>query len=340
MVMPIPVAGRLCARNPATVARTYTRLEDTGVATLHNGVAAATTLLRSRAEFYTLSRLFPPLPADRHGLGANDARSVLMPDDSDLTSARAAAEPAPELARRLVTCVDLTTLSGLDTERVVASLCARARATDSRPAVAAVCVYPRFVPLAAAELRGSGIQLASVATGFPDGQLPLTLRIAEAAWAAEAGAAEIDMVISRGHMIEGNEAVVREEIREVRAAIGDSHLKVILETGQLADPTRIARASRIAMEEGADFIKTSTGKSQPAATPEAVEIMCREIAHYVDETGRVVGIKPSGGIRDARAAASYFSLVETVLGAAWCTPSRLRFGASSLLDSLEAITGA
>jgi deoxyribose-phosphate aldolase len=246
--------------------------------------------------------------------------------------------------RDIFSMIDLTTLEGTDSAARVSALCAQARSyRDYLPdglSVAAVCVYPVFAGQVSQQLAGSGIRTACVAGGFPSGQMPLALRLEECQYAIEHGAEEIDMVISRGRMLSGDEDFVRKEIRSfARLCSGRAHLKVILETGELCEEGFIRRASWIAMEEGAGFLKTSTGKVQPAATPEAFFWMLEEIRRYHDETGRVVGIKAAGGIALPEVAMEYYLLTYAVLGKEWLVPEKLRFGASRLAGALaEMIT--
>jgi deoxyribose-phosphate aldolase len=242
---------------------------------------------------------------------------------------------AVDLAIRMV---DLTTLEGADTPGKVRALCAKARRPDpadpSTPAVAAVCVYPSMVPVAAPELAGSGVHLASVATAFPSGQAPLPVRLEEAAAAVAAGADEIDMVINRGAFLAGRYLEVFEEIQAVRRAAGAAHLKVILETGELATYDNVRRASWLAMLAGGDFIKTSTGKIQPAATLPVTLVMLEAVRDFHRATGRRVGVKPAGGIRTTKDAIKYLVLVNETAGEDWLTPDLFRLGASTLLNDL------
>jgi len=234
--------------------------------------------------------------------------------------------------------VDLTTLEGADTPGKVKALCAKARRPDpadpSCPSVAAVCVYPALVPTAAAALAGSGVHVASVATAFPSGQAPLDVRIAETAAAVRDGADEIDMVINRGAFLSGRYQQVYDEIVAVKAACGGAHLKVILETGELATYDNVRRASWLAMLAGGDFIKTSTGKVSPAATMPVTLIMLEAVRDFRDATGRTVGVKPAGGIRTSKDAIRYLVLVNETAGEDWLDPDRFRFGASTLLNDL------
>ncbi len=242
---------------------------------------------------------------------------------------------ALELAVRMM---DLTTLEGADTPGKVAALCSKAMRPDpvdqGVPPVAAVCVYPTLVPTARARLAGSGVKVASVATAFPAGQAPLEVKVAEVGAAVEMGADEIDMVIDRGAFLSGRYAKVYDEIVRVREACGEAHLKVILETGELATYDNVRRASLLAMAAGADFIKTSTGKVNPAATLPVTLCMLEAIRDVHDETGRMVGMKPAGGIRQAKQAIQYLCVLHETLGVDWLTPDLFRFGASTLLNDV------
>jgi deoxyribose-phosphate aldolase len=237
-----------------------------------------------------------------------------------------------------IRCIDLTTLEGQDTPGKVAALCAKALHPDpgdpSIPPVAAVCIYPALVPVAAARLRGTGVHVASVATAFPSGQTFTSIKVAETREAVAAGADEVDMVIDRGAFLSGNYQKVFDEIGQVKEASGRAHLKVILETGELGTYDNVRRASVLAMAAGADFIKTSTGKIQPAATLPVALVMMEAIRDFHRETGRVVGFKPAGGIRTAKQAIAYLVVLNETLGAAWLTPERFRLGASTLLNDI------
>jgi deoxyribose-phosphate aldolase len=242
---------------------------------------------------------------------------------------------ALDLAVRMM---DLTTLEGKDTPGKIRALCVKAMhpkpGDPTIPSVAAICVYPSLVAEAKEALKGSSVKVASVATGFPSGQTFLDIKLAETRQAVEAGADEVDMVIDRGAFLSGDYLTVFEEIVEVKEAAGEAHLKVILETGELETYDNVRQASLLAMRHGADFIKTSTGKVSPAATPSTILVMLEAIRDYVDETGRVVGMKPAGGIRDAKAALGVLVLVKETLGPDWLTPERFRLGASSLVNDL------
>jgi deoxyribose-phosphate aldolase len=237
-----------------------------------------------------------------------------------------------------IRCTDLTTLEGADTPGKVAALCSKAIRPDPSdanvPSVAAVCVYPNLVPVAVERLRGTGVNVASVATGFPSGQYPTDLKVTDARRAIEAGADEIDMVIDRGAFLSGRYAKVYDEIVKVKEAVGDTHLKVILETGELGTYDNVRRASLLAMAAGADFIKTSTGKINPAATLPVALCMLEAIRDVHEETGRVVGFKPAGGVRAAKQAIQHLVLVHETVGPDWLTPQLYRIGASSLLNDI------
>jgi deoxyribose-phosphate aldolase len=233
---------------------------------------------------------------------------------------------------------DLTTLEGADTPGKVAALCSKALRPDPAdltvPPVAAVCVYPNLVPTAAERLRGRGVAVASVATAFPSGQSPTDLKVEEVRRAVELGADEVDMVIDRGAFLSGSYARVYEEVRRVKEACGEAHLKVILETGELGTYDNVRRASLLAIAGGADFVKTSTGKVQPAATLPVVLVMLEAVSDVFEETGRRIGVKAAGGIRTAKQAVQYLVLVHETLGPDWLTPDLFRFGASTLLNDV------
>lgn len=272
-----------------------------------------------------------------HGLPGVDQvgaeqRAAMLGTRSIKTTAKA---QAIDLAIRMV---DLTTLEGSDTPGKVRALCAKAVRPDpadaSCPSAAAICVYPAMIAGAAAALRGSKVHLASVATAFPSGQAPLAVKLADTRAAVADGADEIDMVISRGAFLSGRYAEVHDEIAAVKEACGPAHLKVILETGELATLDNVRRASWLAMLAGADFIKTSTGKIQPAATLPVTLVMLEAVRDFRAETGRVIGVKPAGGIRTAKDAIKYLVLVNETAGPDWLDPDRFRFGASTLLNDL------
>jgi deoxyribose-phosphate aldolase len=238
----------------------------------------------------------------------------------------------------VIRMIDLTTLEGKDTPGKVHALCQKARRPDpsdaSIPSVAAVCIYPARVADAHEALQGSGIHVASVATGFPSGQTFLDLKLLEARQAVEAGADEVDMVIDRAAFLAGDYGTVFDEIVAIKAAAGEGHLKVILETGELGTYDNVRRASILAMAAGADFIKTSTGKVTPAATLPVTLVMLEAIRDFERRTGRAVGMKPAGGIRTSKEAIAYLTVLYETLGPRWMTPDRFRFGASTLLNDV------
>src|SRR5215218_5462017 len=242
---------------------------------------------------------------------------------------------ALELAVRMM---DLTTLEGSDTPGKVAALAAKAIQPDpadpSVPSCAAICVYPNLVPAARERVKGSTVRVASVATAFPSGQSPLAVKLRDVEEAVALGADEIDMVIDRGAFLSGRYAKVVDEIVRVKEACGAAHLKVILETGELGTYDNVRRASLLAIAAGADFIKTSTGKVSPAATLPVTLCMLEVIRDVQDETGRLIGMKPAGGIRTAKQAIQYLCVLNETLGTAWMTPDLFRFGASSLLNDV------
>lgn len=234
--------------------------------------------------------------------------------------------------------IDLTTLEGKDSEGKVIQLCSKAKQPyapmPDLPTVAAVCVYPNMVSTAVKALRNTDIHVASVATAFPSGMTQLQAKLDETKFAVEEGADEVDMVISRGEFLKGNYNFVFDEIAAVKEACGNAHLKVILETGELETYENVRKASDLAMYAGADFIKTSTGKVIPAATQPVTLVMLEAIRDFYRDTGKMIGMKPAGGIRKAKEALLYLVLVKETLGSAWLTPSYFRFGASSLANDL------
>ncbi|HEX3257425.1 MAG TPA: deoxyribose-phosphate aldolase [Pseudonocardia sp.] len=237
-----------------------------------------------------------------------------------------------------VSMIDLTTLEGADTPGKVRSLCVQAMRPDPDqpdvPPVAAICIYPDLVAAAVERLRGSGVKVAAVATAFPSGRTSLAVKLADVAVAVDAGADEIDMVIDRGAFLSGRYGQVYEEIVAVKEACGRAHLKVILETGELAGYDDVRRASWLALLAGADVIKTSTGKISPAATLPVVQVMLLAVRDWHRTTGEYRGVKPAGGIRTAKDAIRHLVAVNEVAGPAWLTPDLFRFGASSLLTDL------
>lgn len=234
--------------------------------------------------------------------------------------------------------IDLTTLEATDTESKVAFLCEQAMSFSVRksiaPDVAAVCVYSPFASLVKSLLQDTGIKTACVATAFPSGQAPLSVKLVEVSYIVEEGADELDMVISRGKFLEGKYEEVADEIRAVKTACGETCLKVILETGELMTVDNIRKASEIALLADADFLKTSTGKIQPAATPHAFIIMLDTIKEYYNMCGRKVGIKAAGGIAAAETSLHYYLLVKEVLGEEWLNKDLFRIGASRLAENI------
>lgn len=238
-----------------------------------------------------------------------------------------------------VSMMDLTTLEGADTKGKVSQLCRKARQPMPErfdcPPCAAVCVYPNLVAHAVKELRGSGVGVAAVATGFPSGQYPLAIRLEDTRHAVGEGAGEIDMVISRGAFLEGDFVRVHDEIAAVKEACGHAHLKVIFETGELQTYDHVRYVSDLAIAAGADFIKTSTGKVSPAATLPVTLVLVEAVRDHYLATGKRVGVKPAGGIRRAKEALQYLVMVKETAGDDWLTPELFRFGASSLLLDVE-----
>ena len=273
-----------------------------------------------------------------HGLPGVDqvgaeARAATLASRSIKTTAK---QWALDMA---ISMIDLTTLEGQDTPGKVRAICAKARRPDpadpTAPQVAAVCVYPDLAHLAAAEVKGTGIHVASVATAFPSGRTSLEVKLADAKYAIDAGADEVDMVIDRGAFLAGDYQLVYDEIAAVREVVETrAHLKVILETGELVTLDNVRRASWLAMLAGADFIKTSTGKVSPAATLPVTLVMLEAVRDFRTTRGRQVGVKPAGGIRTAKDAIRYLVLVNETAGEDWLDPDWFRFGASSLLNDL------
>lgn len=240
--------------------------------------------------------------------------------------------------RMVLNMIDLTTLEGMDTEGKVKQLCYKAQhlhdAVDGLPTVAAVCVYPNFVGLAKREVQGSGIKVASVATAFPSGNSSLEIKLDDVRMAVEQGADEIDMVISRGRFHHGDLQYVYDEIAAVKEACGTARLKTILETGELGTLDNVRLASDIAIAAGADFIKTSTGKISPAATMPVTLVMLEAIRDHYFKTGKMVGMKPAGGISKSKLALHYLIMVKETLGMDWLNNHWFRFGASSLANDV------
>ncbi|MBN8783168.1 MAG: deoxyribose-phosphate aldolase [Sphingobacteriales bacterium SCN 48-20] len=238
----------------------------------------------------------------------------------------------------ILNMIDLTTLEGKDTDGKVKQLCYKAMhlhdAVPGLPTVAAVCVYPSMVKVARKALEGSGIKVASVSTAFPSGQAPRDIKLRDTRFAVSEGADEIDMVISRGRFHAGEYNFVFDEIAAIKEACGDARLKVILETGELGTYDKVRRASDIAMYAGADFIKTSTGKIQPAATMPVTLVMLEAIRDFYYKTGKMIGMKPAGGISKSKLALHYLVMLKEVLGEDWLNNEWFRFGASSLANDV------
>jgi deoxyribose-phosphate aldolase len=243
-----------------------------------------------------------------------------------------------EAYKKILSIIDLTTLEGSDTENKIISLCNKAKGYKLKgkriPNVAAVCVYPPFVKIAKNNLEDTCIKVASVAGAFPSGQSSLFVKIEEVKYAINEGADEIDMVISRGKLLEGNYQEVFDEIAAIKEVCGDKHLKVILETGELESLINIRKASEIAINAGADFIKTSTGKISPAATEPAFVVMLDTIKEYYEKTDKMIGVKPAGGISEPWQALNYLVLVKDILGDKWLNKNYFRIGASRLADKV------
>ena len=317
-----------------------------------------------------MSHTDPTLVTDPTTVGQNqlpqvtERRNPGMPLDMDWVRAvqvntsaverRAASLPARRSVKkdhqaawllRAISCIDLTTLSGDDTARRVQRICAKARqpvapalleALGMAPiTVGAVCVYHEMIAPAKEALAGTNIPIAAVSTGFPAGLSPFELRIREIEMSVAAGAAEIDIVISRRHVLSGDWQALYDEMRAFRAACGEAHVKAILATGELGSLRNVARASLICMMAGADFIKTSTGKESVNATLPVTLVMIRAIRDYYERTGIRIGYKPAGGISKAKDAVTYLAMIKEELGDRWLRPDLFRFGASSLLGDIE-----
>lgn len=269
------------------------------------------------------------IPIDHVGVGERVAR---------LNSRSIKKESKVQGLKLALSMIDHTTLEGKDSAGKVIQLCRKALTPyapmPDLPSVAAVCVYPTMVATAKKIVGGSTVKVASVATAFPSGMAQLQTKLDDVKFAVDEGADEIDMVISRGEFLKGNYTYVYDEITSIKEACGDAHLKVILETGELETLTNVRKASDLAMHAGADFIKTSTGKVSPAATQPVTLVMLEAIRDYYRETGRMVGMKPAGGIRKAKEALQYLVLVKETLGEQWLTNEWFRFGASSLTNDL------
>jgi deoxyribose-phosphate aldolase len=279
------------------------------------------------------------LPERSGGRGASSVDQIMVEDRATAFTKRSLKTSAKlEGLKLAVSMMDLTTLEGKDTPGKIAFLCRKAmQPLDSRygvPSCAAVCVYPNLVRFAKKFLGHSSVKVASVATAFPSGLMPLKLKLQEVRNAARDGADEIDMVINRGVFLAGEYQRVFDEIAATKEACGDVHLKVILETGELQTYDNVRLASEIAMRARADFIKTSTGKISPAATMPVTLVMLEAIRDFFYETGIRVGMKPAGGIRNAKQALHYLVMVKETLGDDWLTPDLFRFGASTLVNDV------
>ncbi|MFC6284972.1 deoxyribose-phosphate aldolase [Nocardioides sp. GCM10027113] len=302
-----------------------------------SSTAAAPAATASTSDLSEITRSDASLRRFLHGLPGVDqvgaeARAASLGTRSIKTSAK---EFALDLAIRMV---DLTTLEGQDTPGKVRALASKALRPDPAdptvPQVAAVCVYPDMVATAKEVVGDSGVNIAAVATAFPSGRAAMDIKLADTRDAVEAGADEIDMVIDRGAFLAGRYLQVFEEIVQVREACGDAHLKVIFETGELQTYDNVRRASWLAMLAGGHFIKTSTGKVQPAATLPVTLVMLEAVRDFRELTGQMVGVKPAGGIRTAKDAIKYLVMVNEVAGSDWLDPDWFRFGASTLLNDL------
>ena len=273
-----------------------------------------------------------------HGLPGVDQVGARRAGPPSWPPARSRTTSKARLIDLAISMVDLTTLEGQDTPGKVRALCAKARRPDpldpAAPQVAAVCVYGDLVATAVEALAGSGVNVAAVATAFPSGRASMAVKLADTAEAVAAGADEIDMVIDRGAFLSGHYLQVHDEIVAVKQACGDAHLKVILETGELATYDNVRRASWLAMLAGADFIKTSTGKVAPASTRPVTLVMLQAVRDFRETTGLMVGVKSAGGIKTTKDALRYLVLVNETVGVDWLCPEWFRFGASSLLNDL------
>ncbi len=283
----------------------------------------------------------PPTTRRPAGRDASPVIDAVMVEERAASFGKRSIKTAAKLAglKMVVSMMDLTTLEGKDTPGKVAYLCRKAlQPVDPKyevPPCGAVCVYPSMVRHARKFLGDSSpVKVASVATGFPSGQYPLQTRLEEVRRAVADGADEIDMVIDRGAFLAGEHALVSDEISAVKAACGAAHLKVILETGELVTYDNVRLASDLAMEAGADFIKTSTGKVSPAATMPVTLVMLEAIRDYFFATGIRIGMKPAGGIRNSKQALAYLVMVKETLGDDWLTPDLFRFGASTLVNDV------
>jgi deoxyribose-phosphate aldolase len=273
-------------------------------------------------------KIFGDYLEDQAGIAARVKEIIQQPQPADDYS---------KMLIRLPGVLDMTTLEGSDNREKVISLCRQARFSAQDPGfpdAAAVCVYPSLVRIVAEELRGSGIRVASVAGAFPSGQSSLKVKLEEIRFAVGEGAEEIDAVISRGKLLEGNESEVFDELCAIRETCGDVTLKTILETGELPTVEMIRKASELAIRAGSDFVKTSTGKIPVGATPEAFLVMLDTVREYLEKTGKAVGVKAAGGVRTPEQAMIYARLLESILGEEFLAPRFFRIGASSLASEL------
>lgn len=261
-----------------------------------------------------------------------------MAQQLEAIRAKAQANKNPQVYTRCFSCIDLTTLNATDTlakgEKMARLVSNFGDTFKNLPNVAAICVYPSLVNVVRRNLNAEGVKVASVAGGFPASQTFIDVKITECVMAVESGADEVDIVISLGSFLSGDYETVSAEVEQMRHAIDEAHLKVILETGALPNLSDVRLASLLSMEAGADFIKTSTGKLEPAATPEAALVMVQAISDYYKTTGRKVGFKPAGGIVTTDDAVLYYTIVQSVLGDEWLTPDLFRLGASRLANNL------
>jgi deoxyribose-phosphate aldolase len=279
------------------------------------------------------------LPLERRLPRIGSVDAVALEERAESLSRRSIKRESKVFALELaIRMMDLTTLEGADTPGKIAALASKAVRPDPGdpmlPSVAALCVYPNLVPHAVARLRGTGVKVASVATAFPSGQAPLNVKLREVEEVVAMGADEVDMVIDRCAFLSGRYARVYDEVVKVKEACGDAHLKVILEVAELGTYDNVRRASLLAMAGGADFVKTSTGKLSSAATLPVTLCMLEAIRDVYEETGRMVGMKPAGGIRQAKQAVQYLVQLYETLGPDWLTPDLYRLGASSLLNDI------
>lgn len=271
-----------------------------------------------------------------YNLKVDDAQSTQLVNK--LLVEKAPEHRTEEVKRLLLSCIDLTSLDTTDTDRRIMQWIEKVNALDNEhpdlPHVAAVCVYPKFADITRQTLQVEGVDIACVAGGFPSSQTFIEVKVAETALAVADGADEIDIVLSVGSFLAGDYETLCDEIAEIKAACGTAKLKVILETGALGSLEQVKRAAILSMYAGADFIKTSTGKMQPAATPEAAYVMCQAIREYHQKTGRRIGFKPAGGINTVDEAVNYYTIVREVLGEEWLNKDLFRIGTSRLTNRL------